>query len=144
MRSNFVLLSCLLVGFYLFLAEYGFSQSSKDTPKSGKDSSQPYVKGITPGRAKSLVGVALGLISLVIGWRAKARSTAGKGNRGRNGAIIGISLGIIAIVLSIIHLYTSASSAFGSGGGKAGALVAVALSLIGISLSAFVLRRHKA
>jgi hypothetical protein len=91
------------------------------------------VKGITAGRAKSLVPGVLGLISLVVGWRAKARSS-------RKGARVALVSGITAIILSIIHLATSAGAVFGSGSGKAGAIVALLLASAGVILSGLALR----
>lgn len=102
-------------------------------------SSAAYVKGITSMRARSLVGVALSMLSLVIGWRARKRSSAG--NSGRNGARIALFLGGIAMVLSVIHLNLTGGAVFGSGSGKAGAILALILSLVGIWFGATVFRQ---
>lgn len=102
----------------------------------------PYVSGLTAGRAKSLVGTAAGLISLIFGWRTKGRSARGSGS-GRTGAVVALSLGLIAIVLSILHLSVSAGAAFGTGSGKAGAIVALLLGLVGTTLGGLALRAHK-
>jgi len=96
------------------------------------DGNSTYVNGITGGRARSLVGGVLGLISIVIGWRSKARSA-------KMGAKMALALGLIAIVLSIVHLGTSAVAVFGSGSGKAGAIVAFSLGMIGAILGGLAL-----
>lgn len=136
---RFTLLACLVVGFSFLTMEKVFSQSAADgTPQA--------VTGITAGRARSLVGAVIALVSLIMGWRAKVRSNAtnvsGAGNSGnkRIQAIIALSLGGIAIILSVIHLSTSAGAVFGSGSGKAGAIVALVLALAGVALSALALR----
>jgi hypothetical protein len=104
--------------------------------------SAPYVKGMTPGRARALIGVAAGLICLVVGWRARIRSAAGTG-KGRTGAIAALLLGLIGIILSVMHLTTSAGAVFGSGSGKAGAIFALVLCLIGMPLGGLALRQKK-
>jgi hypothetical protein len=140
----------LIIGFSLLATEKAFSQAN---PKENKmdttssvtakpDGTSPYVTGITTGRAKSLVGTAMGLISLVIGWRAKLRSKGGTG-RERTAAIVALVLGLIGIVLSVVHLSTSYGAALGSGSGKAGAFVALLLGLIGMILGGLALRSHK-
>ena len=118
------------------------SDSSTAMTKSGGDSSYTYVKGITAMRARSLAGVALGLTSLVIGWRALRRA-AGAGSKGRSGAKVALSLGAIAIVISIIHIYFTAGAVFGSGSGKAGAIFALLLGFIGITLGGLAIRTKK-
>lgn len=135
----------LVIAFFLFATEKTFSQISQDdqvadTTKSGKSS---YVKGITPMRARALVGGVLGLASLIIGWRARKRAAAGIGNKGKNGAIVALLLGAISFVLSIIHLIITSGAVFGSGSGKAGAIFALVLSLIGMTLGGLVLRQKK-
>ena len=98
--------------------------------------------GITSGRARSLVAVAVGLISLVIGGLALRRSTRRIGTgSGRVGAIVALVLGLIGIVLSVVHL--AGSTGFGTGGGRAGAIVALVLGLIGMSLGGLALARSR-
>src|SRR5215216_1465733 len=89
---------------------------------------------VTAGRARALVAVAVGLISLVIGGLALARSAGriGTGNA-RAGALLALVLGLIGVVLSVVHLGTS-TGGFGTGSGRAGAIVALVLGLIGINL----------
>jgi Family of unknown function (DUF6223) len=145
----YILSAWLIIGFSFLAMEKAFSQANQKG--SGKDTSvtatpngtSPYVSGITPGRARALVGVVAGLISLVIGWRAKVRSAAGTG-KGRTSAIVALVLGLIGIVLSVVHLSTSVGAVFGSGSGKAGAIFGLVLGLIGMTLGGLALRsRHK-
>jgi hypothetical protein len=95
----------------------------------------------------SLIGAVIALVSLIMGWLAKARSNsanasgAGNNSNRRTQAIIALLLGGIAIVLSVVHLSTSAGAVFGSGSGKAGAIVALVLALIGTALSGLTLRK---
>jgi hypothetical protein len=118
-----------VVVIFVFAAGNAYSQTGE---------SDAYVTGITAARAKSLVGVALGLISLIIGLRVKSRSSVGKSNT-RSWAIIALLLGMVAVVLSIIHL-ANVNGGFGTGGGKAGAIVALILGIIGASLNVMALR----
>ena len=142
------ILSAWLIGGFSFLAMgKAFSQANQkennlDTASglsAKQDGTSPYVTGITTGRAKSLVGTVAGLVSLVIGWRAKLLSNKGTGS-GRTGAIVALVLGLIGIVLSVVHLSASYGAALGSGSGKAGAFVALLLGLIGITLGGWALR----
>ena len=99
--------------------------------------------GITNGRARALVAAGVGLISLVVGGLALARSAGriGTGN-GRAGAIIALVLGLIGMILSVVHLGTS-TGGFGTGGGRAGAIVALVLGLIGMNLGGLALGRSR-
>lgn len=143
---SIIVSSCLVTFFCAFLSEDTWAQDSETvssvSPTSHERSSSTPVKGITAMRARSLVGGVLGLISLVIGWRARNRALKGIGNKGRKGAVVALSLGAVALLLSLFHLSLSAGAVFGSGSGKAGAIVALVLSLIGITLSIWTLR-HK-
>lgn len=98
------------------------------------------VRGITSGRARSLAGAAVGLISLIIGGFALAR--AGRvGTGGRGAAIAAMVLGVIGAILSAVHL--SSAGGFGTGGGRAGAIVGLVLSLIGDTLGGLALIRSR-
>jgi hypothetical protein len=116
------------------VSEKVFSQATQKENKADKSST--YVTGITTGRAKSIVAGVVGLISIVIGWRAKARSA-------KQGAKVALAFGIIGIVLSVVHLSTSAGAVFGSGSGKAGAIVALLLALIGVTLGMLAFRSRQ-
>ena len=64
--------------------------------------------GITDGRARALVAAAVGLIGLVVGGLALARSAGriGTGN-GRAGAIVALVLGLVGMVLGRLALARS-------------------------------------
>ena len=98
-------------------------------------------RGITSGRARAMVGGVVGLLSLIIGALALARSGRRIGN-GRAGAIVALALGLLGIILSVIHLGMS-TGGIGTGSGRAGAIVALVLSLIGISLGGLALARFR-
>jgi hypothetical protein len=103
----------------------------------------PLAGAITSGRARALVAVAVGLISVVIGGLARARSTGRMGTgSGRVGAIVALVLGLIGMVLSVVHLGTS-TGGFGTGSGRAGAIVALVLGLIGMNLGGLTLARSR-
>jgi Family of unknown function (DUF6223) len=99
--------------------------------------------GITKGRARALVGAAVGLLSLVVGGLALARSAGriGTGNV-RTGAMVALALGLIGMVLGVVHLGTS-TGGFGTGSGRAGAIVALVLGLIGMNLGGLALARSR-
>ena len=99
------------------------------------------VRGITPGRAAALLPAVMGLISVVIGWLALARS-AGRTGSGRLKAIIALVLGLTGIVLSGLHL-ARATGAIGTGSGRLGAIVAMVLGLIGVVLGGLALARSR-
>ena len=97
---------------------------------------KPAAGEITTGRARSLVGGVVGLISVIVGGLALARAA------GRLG-IVALMLGLIAMILSVIHLATF-TGGFGTGSGRAGAIVALVLGLIGTSLGGLArFRRHR-
>jgi ATP/ADP translocase len=123
------ILPALLTAVFLFTTDNAYSQP---------DDSNAYVNGITSERAKSLVGVAIGLASVIVAWRVKTRSAVGT----RNWVIIALVMGLVALILSVIHL-GNVNGGFGTGGGKAGAIVALVLGLIGTSLSGMALRTRR-
>ena len=126
------LATCLIVGLVFLLSDNVFSQEQKEISTS-------YVSGMTAGRARALVGVAVGIISLVIGWRAKVRSA--RGSNVRAAAIIAIVIGMVGIVLSLLHLNMAAGAVFGSGSGKAGAIFGLVPNLAGATLGALALKQ---
>ena len=99
-----------------------------------------YVKGITPARARSLAGGVLGLLSVVIGLRAKVRRPSNAGTSGY-WSMTAIIMGIVSVILSVIHLALNTGD-FGTGGGKAGAIVGLLLGLIGGMLGTLAFRKH--
>jgi Family of unknown function (DUF6223) len=118
----------------LYAAHLGFNVD----PTAGDIGSR-----ITTGRAKALVAAVVGLISLIIGGLALARSAGriGTGNA-RAGAIAALVVGLIGMVLSVVHLGTS-TGGFGSGSGRAGAIVGLVLGLIGMNLGGLALARSR-
>jgi len=88
--------------------------------------------GITAGRAQSLVALAMGLISLVVGALAGAR-------RRRAGAALVV--GLIGIVFSAVRLANS--TAIGTGSGRLGAIVALVVGLLGTFLGWRALARSR-
>ena len=102
----------------------------------------PSAGEITSGRARSLVGVVVGLISVVIGGLARARACRTGAGNGRAGAIAALVLGFIGVILSVVHLATF-TGGFGTGSGRAGAIVAIVLGLIGMSLGGFAVARSR-
>ena len=103
----------------------------------------PVPIGITPGRARALVAAVVGLLSLVVGGLALARSAGRIGTgSGRAGAIVALVLGLIGMVLSVVHLGSS-TGGFGTGSGRAGAIVALVLGLIGMNLGGLALARSR-
>ena len=138
------LFSIFLIGGFTFVFfENAFPQTDqKEKTVMASDTTPAYVSGITSGRAKSLIGGVLGLVCIIVGWRAKNRSASGA-EKPRTEATLAIILGLIGILLSIVHLSTSAGAVFGSGSGKAGAIVAIVLSLIGITLAGLALRNER-
>ena len=129
---------CLISAISFLVTEKAFSQTAR------KGENTTAVKGITPGRAKALIAVAVGLTSLIVGLSARRRAVRQIGpGKGKNGAMVALILGLAGIILSILHLSTSVGAVFGSGSGKAGAIVALILSLIGITFSWLALRYKK-
>ena len=94
---------------------------------------------ITGGRARALVGVAVALISVVVGGLALVRPANRLGNVG---AIAALVLGLIGTVLGVLHLAAS-TGGFGTGGGRLGAIVGLVLGLIGMILGGLALARAR-
>lgn len=90
---------------------------------------------MTQARARALVWMVIGLISVVLGVIA-LRSRAGA-KAGRVASIVALILGLIGTVVSILHI--SASTGIGTGGGRAGAIIGLVLALIGVVLGGLAL-----
>lgn len=96
---------------------------------------------LTAGRTRALGAAGVGLISLIIGGLALARSARRLGtSSGRTLGIVALILGLIGMVLSVVHLGAS-TGGFGSGSGRAGAIVGLVLGLIGVNLGWLALAR---
>lgn len=135
----------VISAYFIFTFSFSFSsvalaldQGVQSAPAMGEGTSA-YVYGLTSARARSLIGVGLGLASLIIGWRTKARAK-GSDDR-RSWSIAALALGSLAIILSVVHL-ASNTGGFGTGGGKAGAIVAIVLAVAGAVLGGLGLRRR--
>jgi hypothetical protein len=81
-----ILPTCLIISF--IATEHALSQTEQkenkiDSKMAKPDSTSSYVTGLTSGRAKSLVGVVAGLISVIIGWQ-KVRPIGGSKRSGRS------------------------------------------------------------
>jgi hypothetical protein len=87
--------------------------------------------GIGTGRLLPTLAALLGLVGVVLGGFALARSRRAGG--GRVGAIVAALLGLISLVIGGLHSANSAGG-FGTGNGLAGAIVAVVLGLVGLVL----------
>jgi uncharacterized protein DUF6223 len=126
MRKGNVMLTGLIGAFDFYTTHFGFAVEPG---------------AMTSGRARALVGAVVGLISLVVGGLALARSSgrSGTGN-GRACAIVALLLGLVGMILSVVHLGMS-TGGFGTGSGRAGAIVALVLSLLGTNLGGLALSR---
>jgi hypothetical protein len=125
-----------LIPFLLFAFSTCFAAAQD--PGNESDNRGP-VKGITSRRAAALVGVAIGLTSVIVGWRAKKR-VVDSSHGARRMAIIGLILGLIAAGYSTVHIVNTVGG-FGTGGGKAGAIVGLALGCLGVLMSALALSK---
>ncbi len=106
-----------------------------------QEESTGYVKGVTPSRAFALGTAVVGILSVVLGWRANAKVAAGTANKSL--ALTAVIVALIVIIVSVIHL-ASVTGGFGTGGGKAGAIGALVMGTIGGSLGALALKRANA
>jgi hypothetical protein len=99
------------------------------------------VSGITPGRTAAILSAVVGLISVLTGWLALARSARPTGF-GRTAGIVALLVGLIGMILSGLHL-ARATGDFGTGSGRLGAIVALVLGLIGMILGGLALARSR-
>lgn len=107
------------------------------TPASAADGT-----GIGSGRLVPTIAAVVGLIGVVLGGLALARSAGriGTGN-GRRGAFAAVT-GLISVVVGGLHAANSAGG-FGTGNGLAGAIVAMVVGLISLVLGGLVLARSR-
>jgi hypothetical protein len=96
--------------------------------------------GIGSGRLLPTVAAVVGLIGVVIGGLALARSR--RAGNGRAGAIVAAVLGLISLVIGGLHTANSAGG-FGTGNGLAGAIVAIVLGLVDMVLGGLALARSR-
>jgi hypothetical protein len=98
--------------------------------------------GIGSGRLVPTVAAVVGLIGVVLGGLALARSANRVGtSNGRRGAIAAVA-GLISLVVGGLHSANSAGG-FGTGNGLAGAIVAMVVGLIALVLGALALARSR-
>ncbi|MFD1932830.1 DUF6223 family protein [Nonomuraea mangrovi] len=98
---------------------------------------------LTTGRAWSLVAILLGLIGVVIGGLALARSTGRIGTgTGRRGAIVALVAGPAGAVIGGL-VVAAAKGGPGTGYGIVGGFVALAAGLIAMVLGGLVLTRSR-
>ena len=95
---------------------------------------------ITPGRLTSIVAGLVGLISVIIGGIALARSVRRIKGVGPGG--VALVMGLIGVAIATVHL-GSTTGGFGTGKGRAGAIVAIVIGLIGIVLGALAVSRSR-
>jgi hypothetical protein len=96
---------------------------------------------IGSGRLVPSLAAVVGLVSVVIGGLAVARSGRTGNGRAPTGALA-LALGVIGAGVGGVHAANSAGG-LGTGNGLAGAVVAVALGLIGMGLGGLVLARSR-
>ena len=107
-----------------------------------QETSQNVGARLTSGRLASLAILAVGIISLVIGYRSnKLSANASPANNGKKGAVIAFILGSGCIILSAIRVVNT--SGFGTGGGKAGSIVALLVGGIAVVLAMMSLYRNQ-
>jgi len=94
---------------------------------------------IGDGRTGANLALGVGLLGVVIGWRALARSS-GRSGRARTGGMSAVAVGAVGTVLAVLHLATS-SGGPGTGNGLVGAVIAVPLGLGGVLLGGRALYR---
>src|SRR2546425_8241449 len=121
----------------------GFGRAA---PAVARPSAQPgaaTVYTMTPGRIAASTAALVGLIGVVIGGLALARSAGRIGNgTGRRGAIAALVLEPIGLVIGGLVVAT-AEGGVGTGHGLAGGVVAMMVGLIGIALGGLALARSR-
>lgn len=94
---------------------------------------------MTPGRLLGTVAALLGLIGVVIGGLALARSTGRiRTGPGRRGAIVALVVGLTGIAVGGLVVAT-ADGGLGTGNGLGGGIVALVVGLIGMALGGLAL-----
>ncbi len=98
-----------------------------------------YVLGT--GRTVPSTAAVLGLVGVVVGGLALARSVRRVGDR-RAGAVAALVLGLVGAVVGGVHA-ANAGGGPGTGNGLVGAVAAVALGLVAAVLGGLVLVRSR-
>jgi hypothetical protein len=94
------------------------------------------------GRLVPTSAAVVGLISVVIGWLALARSGRFSTGNKRARAIVSLVAGLISVIVGGLH-GVNAAGGLGTGNGLAGAVIAVVLGLIGIVIGGVALARSR-
>ncbi|NYF58013.1 DUF6223 family protein [Micromonospora purpureochromogenes] len=98
---------------------------------------------LTAGRLWSLVAALLGLVGVVIGGLALARSAGRIGiGTGRRGAVVALAAGLAGAVIGSL-VVAAADGGPGTGGGIVGGFVAVVVGLIAMALGGLGLARSR-
>jgi hypothetical protein len=101
------------------------------------------ILGIGSGRLVPTIAAVLGLIGVVVGGYALARSMRRNGTgSARIDAGLGGLLALISLAVGVLHS-SNVAGGFGTGNGLAGAIAAVVLGLIGLSLASLALAYHR-
>jgi hypothetical protein len=98
--------------------------------------------GIGAGRLVPTVAAVIGLIGVILGGFALARSSRRRARSGQLGAIAAEVAGLISVAVGGLHAANSAGG-FGTGNGLAGAIVAIVLGLISMVLGGLALVRAR-
>ncbi|MEV4362164.1 DUF6223 family protein [Nonomuraea sp. NPDC049625] len=91
---------------------------------------------LTPGRLWSLVAIALGLVGVILGGLALARST------GRARAVVALAAGLAGAVVGGL-VVAAAEGGPGTGYGIVGGVIALLVGLVGVALSGLALTRSR-
>lgn len=126
----------LKISLILLIISVPIAVYAQDTPRA-------VGYGITSGRAKALLGVAMSLTSVIISGLALSNSKSRINNKGvQTKAIVALVFGLVGIILSLVH-FSNSTGGFGTGGGRAGAILAFLLGLTGVVLSGLSLTRYR-
>ncbi len=99
-------------------------------------------RGITAGRAQSLVILAVGLTSVVLGGLSLSRSARRvSGGTHSRLAVVALVVGMVAAVASGVRLANAGP--VGTGSGRLGAMVALAVGLVGAVMGWLALARSR-
>jgi hypothetical protein len=99
--------------------------------------------GIGSGRLVPTVAAVVGLIGVVVGGVALARSfRGGRAGSGRLGTVVALVAGLFSSIVGGLHAANSAGG-LGTGNGLAGAIVAIVVGLMSMLLGGLMLVRSR-
>ncbi|MFC3997931.1 DUF6223 family protein [Nocardiopsis sediminis] len=121
----------------------GFGLAAPEVAHASVQPAAASVYDMSAGRLGAIVAALVGLIGVVNGGLALARSAGriGTGN-GRLGAVVALVAGLIGMALGGLITATSAGG-IGTGNGLGGAIVALVVGLIGMALGVLALVRSR-